>query len=356
MRTADFDFDLPEDRIALRPAARREDARLLAVGAGGQLSDRSVADLPTLLRPGDVVVLNDSRVLASALRGVRGARAEGGGGPVSVDANLLSRVEGQPDTWRALARPAKRLRPGDLIDFGQSRNTPGLVGLVKDRDGPQVTLRLSSEADVDAALEASGFMPLPPYIARRRAADDEDRERYQTVYADRLGSVAAPTAGLHLTDELMAACEAAGARLIRVTLHVGAGTFLPVDAEDTDDHVMHAEWGEVSEDAAAAMRDARAQGGRVVCVGTTSLRLVEAAAQTGEVQAFSGLTDIFITPGYDFRACDALLTNFHLPRSTLFMLVCAFAGQDAMRAAYEHAVEHGYRFYSYGDACWLERA
>ena len=356
MRTADFDFDLPEDRIALRPAARREDARLLRVGPGGALSNGTVRDLPGLLRAGDVLVLNDSRVMAAALRGVRAARAEGGGGDVAVDANLLARVPGEPDTWRALARPAKRLRPGDLIDFGQSRKTAGLVGLVKAREGGKIVLKLSSEGDTAAALEAAGFMPLPPYIARRRPADDEDRERYQTVYADRIGSVAAPTAGLHFTDELLAACEAAGARIARVTLHVGAGTFLPVEADDTSGHVMHAEWGEVSEEAAATIREARSAGGRIVCVGTTSLRLLEASArEAGEVAAFSGETDIFITPGHDFRACDVLLTNFHLPRSTLFMLVCAFAGTDTMKRAYAHAVEDGYRFYSYGDACWLER-
>ena len=356
MRTAEFDFDLPEDRIALRPAARREDARLLRVGARGALADGAVTDLPGLLGPHDVLVINDSRVMASALRGTRAARADGGGGAVAVDANLLSRVPGERAAWRALARPAKRLRPGDLIDFGQSRRTPGLVGLVVSREGPEVVLRLSSEVDVDAALEASGFMPLPPYIARRRPADDEDRERYQTVYADRPGSVAAPTAGLHLTEGILAEVEARGAKVARVTLHVGAGTFLPVETEDTDDHAMHAEWGEVSEAAAAAIEAARSAGGRVVCVGTTSLRLLEAAAQTtGRVEPFSGDTDIFITPGFDFKACDVLLTNFHLPRSTLFMLVCAFAGTDAMKAAYAHAVAVGYRFYSYGDACWLER-
>ena len=357
MRTADFDFDLPEDRIALRPAARREDARMLRVGADGALTDGGVSDLPGLLRPNDVLVLNDSRVLRAALRGVRAARPEGGGGDVSVDANLLTKVEGATDTWRAFVRPARRLRPGDLIDFGQSRKTVGLVGLVVSREGPEAVLKLSSDADLDAALSGAGYMPLPPYIARRRAADADDDERYQTVYAGPEGSVAAPTAGLHLTEAMLAEAEDAGAHVARVTLHVGAGTFLPVDAEDTGDHVMHAEWGEVTEETARTLAQARAAGGRVVCVGTTSLRLLEAAARgTGEVQAFRGLTDIFITPGYECATCDVLVTNFHLPRSTLFMLVSAVAGTERMKAAYAHAVEAGYRFYSYGDACWLERA
>ena len=349
MRTDEFDFDLPEDRIALRPPARRDGARLLHV-RGEDRHDRLVTDLPTLLGPGDLLVLNDTKVLAAALRGVRPARAEGGGGPVSVDADLLAPLG--EDRWRCLVRPAKRLRVGDLIDFGGSRATPALTGLVEAREGGEAVVRFVSEADVGAALEGAGFMPLPPYIARRRAADEEDRNRYQTVFAREAGSVAAPTAGLHLTNELLAGVRAAGAEIATVTLHVGAGTFLPVKSDDTDDHVMHAERGVVSEEAAAAIRDAE----RVVCVGTTSLRLVETAAQGGTVQAFNGETDLFITPGYTFRACDVLLTNFHLPRSTLFMLTCAFAGTDSMKAAYAHAVEAGYRFYSYGDACLLERA
>ena len=348
MRTAEFDFDLPEDRIALRPPARREDARMLRVGPEG-LTDGQVTDLPSLVRPGDVLVVNDTRVLAAALRGVRPARAEGGGGPVAVDANLLAPLG--EDRWRALVRPAKRLRPGDLIDFGGSGRTAPLTGLIEAREGGEATIRFASTADVGAALEAAGFMPLPPYIARRRAADEADRERYQTVFAREPGSVAAPTAGLHLTDGLLDAVRAAGARVVPVTLHVGAGTFLPVKADDTDDHVMHAERGTVTEEAAGAIRAAA----RVICVGTTSLRLVETAARSGTAEAFSGETDLFITPGFDFRACDVLLTNFHLPRSTLFMLTCAFAGTDAMREAYAHAVARGYRFYSYGDACWLER-
>lgn len=353
MRTADFDFDLPEDLIALRPAKRRDGSRLLHVAPGG-LADHRFAALPDLLREGDLLVLNDTRVIAAALRGVRAARAEGGGGDVAVDANLLRRLD-ERGVWRALVRPAKRLREGDLIDFGGSHASGDLVGLVLHREGGEVVLRLSSTEPLDETLRAAGFMPLPPYIARRRAADEQDRERYQTVYAAEEGSVAAPTAGLHLTDEVFAALAARGVHRTSVTLHVGGGTFLPVTAADTDDHVMHAEWGRVSEEAARAMREARAAGGRIVCVGTTSLRLVEAAAASGEVRAFSGETDIFITPGYAFRACDALLTNFHLPRSTLFMLVSAFAGTEAMRAAYAHAVAERYRFYSYGDACLLER-
>ncbi|MBB4659277.1 tRNA preQ1(34) S-adenosylmethionine ribosyltransferase-isomerase QueA [Parvularcula dongshanensis] len=347
MRTADFDFDLPEDRIALRPAERRDASRLLHVRGGG-FGDRRFAELPEILRPGDLLVLNDTKVLPAALRGIRPARPEGGGGDVAVEANLLAPVgEG---VWRALARPGKRLRDGDRIDFGA-----GLSGTVLSRDGGEVSLRLDAEGDLDAALRAAGHMPLPPYIARRRPADDEDRERYQTVFAQAEGSVAAPTAGLHFTPEVLATCEARGIGAVHVTLHVGAGTFLPVSAEETSDHKMHAEWGHVSEEAAAAMREAKARGGRIVCVGTTALRLTETAAASGEVRAFLGETDIFITPGYDFRACDVLLTNFHLPRSTLFMLVCAFSGTDTMKAAYAHAVEAGYRFYSYGDACLLER-
>ena len=321
---------------------------MLRVGPEG-LTDGQVTDLPSLVRPGDVLVVNDTRVLAAALRGVRPARAEGGGGPVAVDANLLAPLG--EDRWRALVRPAKRLRPGDLIDFGGSGRTAPLTGLIEAREGGEATIRFASTADVGAALEAAGFMPLPPYIARRRAADEADRERYQTVFAREPGSVAAPTAGLHLTDGLLDAVRAAGARVVPVTLHVGAGTFLPVKADDTDDHVMHAERGTVTEEAAGAIRAAA----RVICVGTTSLRLVETAARSGTAEAFSGETDLFITPGFDFRACDVLLTNFHLPRSTLFMLTCAFAGTNAMREAYAHAVARGYRFYSYGDACWLER-
>jgi S-adenosylmethionine:tRNA ribosyltransferase-isomerase len=352
MRTADFDFSLPEALIALRPAERRDGSRLLHVGE--RVADRRFTDLPDLLREGDLLVLNDTRVLAAALRGVRSARAIGGGGDVAVDVNLLQRLDGE-DTWRALVRPAKRLREGDLIDFGHSRVTGGLVGLVLRREGGEVDLRLSSTEPLAETLRKAGFMPLPPYIARRRPADDEDRDRYQTVYAREEGSVAAPTAGLHFTEGVFAALEAKGVGRTTLTLHVGAGTFLPVSSEDTDEHEMHAEWGRVTEGAAAAIREAKARGGRIVCVGTTSLRLLETAAASGEVCAFTGETDLFITPGFEFQAADLLLTNFHLPRSTLFMLVCAFAGTERMRAAYAHAVEAGYRFYSYGDACLLER-
>ena len=348
MRTADFDFDLPEDRIALRPAERRDGARMLHVRQDG-LGDAQVTELPSLLRAGDLLVLNDTKVLPAALAGLRPARAEGGGGDVSVDTNLLSPLA-EPGAWRTLSRPAKRLRAGDVIDYGH-----GLTGEVRGRDGRYTDIALRAEGPLDEALDRAGRMPLPPYIARRRAADEADRDRYQTVFADRQGSVAAPTAGLHLTEELLAQLSEAAIAQTRVTLHVGAGTFLPVEADDPADHVMHSEWGEVSADAAAAIAETRANGGRVVCVGTTALRLVEAASQGGAVAPFSGETDIFITPGYDFRSCDVLMTNFHLPRSTLFMLVCAFAGTDRMKAAYAHAVEAGYRFYSYGDACLLER-
>ena len=348
MRTADFDFDLPDDRIALRPPARREDARLLHV-ARDALADRQMTDLPDLLRAGDVLVLNDTRVLAAALRGVRPARPTGGGGPAQIDVNLLAPL-GEV-RWRCLVRPAKRLRPGDLVDFGGSGRTQALTGLVETREGAEVVFRFATQGDLAAAFDAAGFMPLPPYIARQRPADETDRTRYQTVFAREPGSVAAPTAGLHLTDGLLDTVKAKGVRLAMLTLHVGAGTFLPVKTEDTDDHAMHAERGRVSEEAAETIRGAS----RVVCVGTTSLRLVETAARGGEVRPFDGETDLFITPGFRFRACDVLLTNFHLPRSTLFMLTCAFAGTERMKAAYAHAVRTGYRFYSYGDACLLER-
>ncbi|WP_031552919.1 tRNA preQ1(34) S-adenosylmethionine ribosyltransferase-isomerase QueA [Parvularcula oceani] len=350
MRTSDFDFDLPDDRIALRPADRRDRSRLLHVKGGG-LGDHVFSELPTLLREGDLLVLNDTRVLPAALKGVRPARQVGGGGAVTVDVNLLSPLA-EGTVWRAFARPTKRLRAGDRLDFGA-----GLSGEVRRRDGGEIELALKADGPIDAALAAAGQMPLPPYIARKRAADEADADRYQTVYARaEASSVAAPTAGLHFTPELLAELETRGIGSVRATLHVGAGTFLPVSAERPEDHEMHSERGELSAETAARIAEARAEGRRIVCVGTTSLRLVEAASADGAIAPFSGETDIFITPGHRFRTCDVLLTNFHLPRSTLFMLVCAFAGTERMKSAYAHAVEAGYRFYSYGDACLLERA
>ncbi len=343
MLTADFDFDLPADRIAQEPARPRDAARLLAIGH--DLADHRVRDLPRLLRPGDLLVSNDTRVIPARLTGRRG--------DATVEVTLHLR-EGE-DRWRAFARPAKRLRAGDTVVFAADFSAE----VAAKGEGGEVVLRFSAGgADLLAALERHGRMPLPPYI-RGGAEGAGDRADYQTMFARRDGAVAAPTAGLHFTPDLLAALDAAGVRRTLVTLHVGAGTFLPVKAERAADHRMHAEWGEVGEAAAAAVAETRAAGGRIVAVGTTSLRLLEAAAAAsgdGEVRPFRGTTDIFILPGHRFRAVDVLMTNFHLPRSTLFMLVSALAGLDRMQAAYRHAIAAGYRFYSYGDACLIERA
>ena len=336
MLTADFDFPLPPDRIALRPARPRDAARMLVVGEGG-LADRHVRDLPGQLRAGDCLVFNDTRVLPTQLFALHGEAA--------IGVTLIERAA--PDHWWAFVRNARRLRDGVRLEFG-----PGLAGtLVARREDGALLWALEAEGSVDAALERVGAMPLPPYIAGKRAADDEDRADYQTVYARADGSVAAPTAGLHFTPELLAALDAAGVGRATVTLHVGPGTFLPVKADAVADHRMHAEWGEVSERAADTINAAQ---GRVIAVGTTSLRLIESAADANRrVRPFTGETDIFITPGYCFRIARGLMTNFHLPRSTLFMLVCALMGTERMRAAYAHAVDRGYRFYSYGDASLL---
>ena len=353
MRADLFDYRLPPDRIALRPVSPRDAARLLVVrpDAAPELEDRSLRDLPDLLRPGDVLVLNDSKVIPARLEGIRFR----GAASANVETTLIERRG--PDAWLALARPAKRLKPGDRIRFGHE----GRVCLLGTLDatveirgeGGEVLLRFDFHGPtLDEAIEALGHMPLPPYIAR--PDDEQDRTDYQTVFAERAGSVAAPTAGLHFTPELLARIEARGIELARVTLHVGPGTFLPVKSEDTDAHRMHPEQGEVSQAAADALNAARAGGGRIVAVGTTALRLLESAAdQAGRISVFSGQTSLFIVPGYRFRAVDLLLTNFHLPRSTLFMLVAAFSGLDRMKRAYAHAIEAGYRFYSYGDACLL---
>lgn len=360
MRVDDFDFHLPEELIALEAVEPRDAARLLHVRAAkgssdAHLADRIVRDLPEMLRPGDLLVVNDTRVLPAQLTGVRPARAVGGGGEVTVDATLHKRLSSPADArarWRAFVRPAKRLGAGDVIDFGG-----GVSADVVERDGAEATLAFHlADADFDAALHRIGVPPLPPYIARRRAVTSADTDRYQTVYARTAGSVAAPTAGLHFTQELLDRLEARGVERVAVTLHVGAGTFLPVSVEDTRDHTMHAEWGEVPATVTERIIATKAAGGRVVAVGTTSLRLLESAVDAaGQPVAFTGETDIFITPGFRFRVVDALMTNFHLPRSTLMMLVSAFVGVDATRAAYRHAIASCYRFYSYGDACLFER-
>ncbi len=362
MDLADFDFELPAHAIAQQPVRPRDAARLLEVcpGAGPnagapEWADRRVADLPGLLNPGDLMVVNDTRVLPSRLSGRRGAAA--------IEATLIRR-EG-PATWRALARPARRLKVGDTVSFASDL---AAVVTEKREDGAIVLAFDADDGQLIAALERIGRMPLPPYIRRPpggamaeggEAANvqNDDRADYQTVFAARPGAVAAPTAGLHFTARLLDALARRGVGLVRVTLHVGAGTFQPVRVKSILDHRMHAEWGEVTAAAAAAINRCRAAGGRVLAVGTTALRLIEsAAAEGGEVRPFKGETDIFIVPGYRFRATDLLMTNFHLPRSTLFMLVAAFAGLPLMQAAYRHALACGYRFYSYGDACLLHPA
>ena len=340
MRVDAFDFELPRERIADRPARPRDGARLLVVRRRA-LDDRRVRDLPALLRPRDIVVVNDTRVIPARLVGRRGE--------ARVEVTLHKRLGA--GLWRAFALPAKRLRRGDTVRFADDL----AAEVVARGDGGEVTLSFDrTGAAFDAALARRGAMPLPPYIPRPHGPDECDRADYQTMFATRPGAVAAPTAGLHFTPRLVRALDRAGIERAVVTLHVGAGTFVPVRVADTDDHRMHAESGEIDSAAAAAIADARARGGRVVAVGTTVLRLLESAAgHGGAVRPFAGETDLFITPGYRFRAVDLLLTNFHLPRSTLFMLTCAFAGLERMHAAYAHALGAGYRFYSYGDACLL---
>ena len=341
---ADFDFDLPPERIALRPAEPRDSARLLVVAPGAPVEDGTVRDLPDLLHRGDVLVFNDTRVIAARLSG----RRLRGGSDVAVEATLHRRLA--PERWSAFMKPGKRLHVGDAVVFGEDG---GLIAQVLAKgDGGEVELGFAlTGPELDAAIAAHGVMPLPPYIAARRAPDARDRADYQTVYAAHDGSVAAPTAGLHFTPGLLAGLEAAGVGRAFVTLHVGAGTFLPVKTETVEDHRMHAEYGEVSAATAGRLQAARDAGGRVVCVGTTSLRLLESClTPQGRYAPFAGETDIFIRPGREVRAADGLLSNFHLPRSTLLMLVAAFSGLDTLRAAYAHAVDSGYRFYSYGDA------
>jgi len=334
-----FDFDLPPERIALRPASPRDTARLLVLD-GDATRDMMVADLPGQLRAGDLLVFNDTKVIPAQLEGIRGEARIGA---------TLHKREG-PRRWRAFVRNARRLREGDTVDFGA-----GVSAVVSDRaeDG-SLALTFNGDEPVELLLERAGRMPLPPYIAARRAADARDADDYQTMFAAEKGAVAAPTAALHFTPALIAALDAAGIGHTTLTLHVGAGTFLPVKADDTDSHKMHAEWGRIDAATADRLNAVRAASGRVIAVGTTSLRLIESA--TGEddiVRPFEGDTAIFITPGYRFRGVDGLVTNFHLPRSTLFMLVSALMGLERMRGAYAHAIENGYRFYSYGDASLL---
>ncbi|MEO8651311.1 MAG: tRNA preQ1(34) S-adenosylmethionine ribosyltransferase-isomerase QueA [Hyphomicrobiaceae bacterium] len=357
MRTTDFDFDLPEERIALHPAYPRDSARLLVVRpeAAAALADRVVSDLPDLLRRGDVLVVNDTRVIPAALEGIRVR----GPHETPVSFNLIKRLD--ESRWRAFAQPARRLQAGDRIRFGAEADgrvcllgTLDATVVAKGEDG-EVELAFSFHgAFLDEAIEALGRMPLPPYIASRRPPGPDDRDSYQTMFAAREGAVAAPTAALHFTPTLVERLREAGCMTERVTLHVGAGTFLPVKVEDTSDHRMHTEWGEVTPETAARLNEARNEGRRIVAIGTTALRLLESAAEPdGTIRPFRGDTGIFITPGYRFRAVDVLMTNFHLPRSTLFMLVAAFSGLDTMKAAYVHAIDAQYRFYSYGDACLL---
>jgi S-adenosylmethionine:tRNA ribosyltransferase-isomerase len=355
MRTDLFDFELPAERIALRPAIPRDSARMLVVQPETLLRDRIIADLPALLEPGDQLVVNDTKVISAQLKG----RRIGQSTEPKIEATLIKRLDGS--RWQALVKPAKKLSQGDVVRFG-GEGKVCLLGELDARvehkgEAGEITLSFSLHGPaLDSAIADLGSPPLPPYIAGKRTPDERDASDYQTMFAVNEGAVAAPTAGLHFTSKLEAALHERGIGLHRITLHVGAGTFLPVKANDTSGHRMHAEWGAISRDAAAALNAARAKGGRVVAVGTTSLRLLESAAtEDGTIEPFTGETAIFITPGYRFRAVDILLTNFHLPRSTLFMLVSAFSGLDTMKRAYAHAIDKGYRFYSYGDACLLFR-
>ena len=355
MRADEFDYELPPERIALRPCRPRDAARLLCVEPerNPPITDRVVSELADVLSPGDALVINDTRVIRAALTGVRVRQ----GVEARIAVTLLKPLDA--NRWQALARPAKRLKSGDRIDFGADGRVclqGTLSATVEERRGEgEVILAFDFHGAVlEDAIGTVGEMPLPPYISSRRPADERDEKDYQTVFAARDGAVAAPTAGLHFTQPLFDVLSARGISHHFVTLHVGAGTFLPMKAADTQDHKMHAEWGEVHGDIADALNAVRAQGGRLVAIGTTALRLLESAAdESGSIRPFAGETSLFITPGYRFRAVDRLFTNFHLPRSTLFMLVSAFSGLDVMKRAYAHAIEQNYRFYSYGDACLL---
>jgi len=339
MRVDLFDFALPQDRIALRPAVPRDSAKLLRV-AGNQISDHVVGDLPQLLGPNDILVFNDTKVIPAQLTGTRG--------DAKIGATLHKRVDLR--RWQAFIRNAKRLRVGETVDFGMDVSAEAEAKL----DDGSFILRFLGEEPVEVLLERAGTMPLPPYIASKRAIDERDADDYQTMFAREKGAVAAPTAALHFTDGLLAALADVGVRSEILTLHVGAGTFLPVKVDETDDHQMHSEWGRIDAETAGRLNAARQSGGRVIAVGTTSLRLLESATgEDGIIKPFEGDTDIFITPGYKFRAIDGLMTNFHLPKSTLFMLVSALMGLETMQVAYAHAIAGGYRFYSYGDSSLL---
>ena len=349
MKVSAFDFHLPEESIALRPASPRDSAKLLQVSAQGDFSDHVVSDLPSLLREGDVLVLNETKVLRAALEATRPARAHGGGGDVTVDVNLHTALS--ENEWRAFVRPAKRLRDGDEVHFSDALSAT----VFEKQEGGDVGLRfnLTGQA-LSAAIEATGQPPLPPYIARKRAPDAKDVEDYQTVYAEgEAASVAAPTAGLHFTPDVFEALAAKGVQIERLTLHVGAGTFLPVKTDDTDDHHMHSEWYRIAPETAERINAAKDEGRRIIAVGTTALRALESSAAAGRVKTLTDDTQIFITPGSDFHIIDGLMTNFHLPKSTLFMLVSALSGLDTMQAAYAYAIKNGYRFYSYGDSSLL---
>ena len=357
MRVDIFDFELPEERIALRPAEPRDAARMLVRPAAGAIVDAGVRDLPHWLKSGDALVVNDTRVIPAQLEGVR-VRGE-----TSAHMDVTLHKREAPNRWLAFVRPAKKLRIGERIQFGNSAaGNACMLGsleaeVMQKGEGGEVLLAFDfAGAALDEAIERFGHMPLPPYIASKRGEDSLDERDYQTMFAREAGAVAAPTASLHFTPELVASLEARGVSVHRVTLHVGAGTFLPVKADDTDDHRMHAEYGIVSQATADALNEVHRHGGRIAAAGTTSLRILEsAAAGDGLIKPFAGDTSIFITPGYRFRAVDILLTNFHLPKSTLFMLVSAFAGLPRMQSAYVHAITQKYRFYSYGDACLLFR-
>lgn len=346
MKLSEFDFDLPDDLVATRPARPRTSARLL-LADGGQTYDKHIFDLPEVVRPGDVLVLNDTKVIPARLTGLRRRSGAQGDTEARIEVTLL---EARPDgTWSALAKPAKKVRDGERIVFSDV-----LSAIVAGRADGQLHLDFSlTGEDFDAALTADGAMPLPPYIAARRAADAADRHDYQSVFARHSGAVAAPTASLHFDEELLAQIAARGVRFAHVTLHVGAGTFLPVKVDDISEHKMHAEWGEVTQAAAQAVNSARAAGGRVIAVGTTALRLIESAATGSGLAPWRGETDIFITPGFTFRVADGLMTNFHLPKSTLMMLVSALMGRERIREIYAHAIRERYRFFSYGDASLL---
>lgn len=343
MRVDLFDFELPQERIALRPVRPRDSARMLLVrGQEHALQDRGVLDLPDLLNPGDVLVFNDTRVIPAQLEGRRA------GGEAKIGATLHKRVDLR--CWHAFIRNAKRVKDGDQLVFGG-----GVTAIAEGRnpDG-SITLMFEGDEPVEVLLDRAGTMPLPPYIAQRRGVDEQDQSDYQTMFATEDGAVAAPTASLHFSSRLVAALDNAGIKREMLTLHVGAGTFLPVKADDTDDHQMHSEFGRINAGVVARLNAARAAGKRIIAVGTTSLRLLESAAsEDGKVHEFAGDTDIFITPGYKFRVVDGLMTNFHLPKSTLMMLVSALMGRDRMMAAYQHAIAEDYRFYSYGDSSLL---